>query len=124
MIEAKGNFIIYDKQGPLGNVIRHSLKKTKITVYRYKRMSRIADFIRLRPKVNVLFILFVFNEEYELVDCMELAKLNVPIVFAPTNKNSYKNLCRVKGIEIMDVSTSKIEYVSQVINFLKLELHN
>ena len=120
MFETKGDFIIYDKQGPLGNVIRHSLKKTNINVHRYKRISSITNFISLRPKANFLFILFVFNEEYELIDCLELAKFNIPIVFAPTNKNSYKNICKMKGIEVMDVSTSKIEYVSQIVNFLKL----
>ncbi len=120
MFEAEGNFIIYDKQGPLGSIIKQSLKKTNINVYRHKKISNISDAIKSKSEVKFIFILFVYNEEYELIDCVQLAKLNVPIVFAPIDKNSYENLKRVKGIDVMDVSTSKIEYVSQIIDFLKL----
>ncbi len=120
MFEAEGSFIIYDKQGPLGSIIKQSLKKTNINGYRHKKISSIADTIKLKSEIKFLFILFVYNEEYELTDCVPLAKFNIPIVFAPINKNSYKNLNMVKGIEVMDVSTSKIEYVSQIVDFLKL----
>lgn len=120
MFEAEGNFIIYDKQGPLGSIIKQSLKKTNIKVYRHKKISSIADAVKLKSEIKFLFILFVYNEEYELIDCVRLAKFNIPIVFAPIDKNSHDNLKRVKGIEVMDVSTSKIEYVSQIVDFLKL----
>ncbi|WP_299532344.1 hypothetical protein [Ulvibacterium sp.] len=120
MFEAEGNFIIYDKQGPLGSIIKQSLKKTNINVFRCKKILNIADALKKKSEVKFLFILFVYNEEYELIDCIALAKFNIPIVFAPIDKNSYESLKRVNGIEVMDVSTSKIEYVSQIVDFLKL----
>lgn len=119
MFEAEGSFIIYDKQGPLASIVKQSLKKTNIDVFRCKKILNIADTIKSNPEVKFLFILFVYNEEYELIDCLSLAKFNIRIVFAPIDKNCYENLKRVKGIEVMDVSTSKIEYVSQIIDFLK-----
>ncbi|WP_422081771.1 hypothetical protein [Ulvibacterium sp.] len=120
MFEAEGSFIIYDKQGPLSSIIKQSLKKTNISVFRCKKISNIADAIKSKSGIKFPFILFVYNEEYELIDCLALAKFNIPIVFAPIDKNSYESLKRVKGIEVMDVSTSKIEYVSQIVDFLKL----
>lgn len=115
----KGNLIIYDKQGPLGNTIARCFQKTQITVYKNKKIARIVDLVQLNQKINFVFVLFIFNEDYELVECTLLAKLNVPIIFAPTDKHSYKNLCKMKGIQVMDVSKSKNLHISQILDFLE-----
>jgi|GEM_PF-5733160 len=119
MFKTAGDFIIYDRQGPLGSIIKHALKKTDINVYRHKKISGIENDIKKQSEITFIFILFVFNEEYELIDCIRLVKLGIPIVFAPINKNCYKILYKLKGVRVMDVSASKDEYVSQIINILE-----
>ena len=119
MWDTKIDFIIYDKQGPLSNAIRHSMKNTPVNIYRHKRISSILKFMQLEPKIDLLFLLFVFNEEFELVDCIELSKFDIPIIFAPTNKACYNRLSAIKGIKVMDVSRSKQEYVAQIKTFFR-----
>ena len=118
-MKTKGNLIIYDKQGPLGNTIARSFQRTQIAVYKNKKIERILDLVKLKQKIDFVFVLFIFNEEYELVECTQLARLNVPIIFAPTDKHSYKNLRKMKGIEVMDVSKSKNVHISQILDFLE-----
>ncbi|WP_425237686.1 hypothetical protein [Ulvibacterium sp.] len=118
-MKTRRNLIIYDKQGPLGNTIARSFQKTPITVYKNKKLTQILNLVKLKQKINFVFVLFIFNEEFELVESTLLAQLNVPIIFAPTNKHSYKNLIKMKGIEVVDVSKHKSLHISQILDFLE-----
>ncbi|MDO5980832.1 hypothetical protein [Flavivirga spongiicola] len=113
------SFIILDKQGPFSKVIKHSLKDTSLKVYRCKSTKRLTDFLYLKPNTKFDFLLFIFFEEYELVTCLELYNLDIPIIFAPTDKRSYKRLSKIEGIKLMDLSANKMEYKIQIIDFVK-----
>lgn len=119
MQKTRVDFIIYDKQGPLSNAIKHALKKNKIQIHRYKKISDIKNLLSVKLKIDFLFLMFVFNEDFEFVDYLELEKLDIPIVFAPTNKQAYARLCEIEGIKVMDVSKSKQEYIQQIADFFE-----
>ncbi len=119
VIKLNKSFIILDKQGPFSNVIKHALKGTYLEVHRCRSVKSVIDFIEESPDKNFSFILFIFFEDYELVNCIELYNLNIPVIFAPTDKKSYRKLSRVEGIKLMDLSVNKIEYKIQILNFIK-----
>nr|WP_299174592.1 hypothetical protein [uncultured Allomuricauda sp.] len=118
------DFIIYDRQGPMSNAIKHVLKNTKIRIHRLKKVNEIKNTLQIKATTDFIFILFVFNEVFEFIDYLELEKLDVPIVFAPTNKRCYERLCEIEGIWIMDVSRNKQEYIQQITDFLRILQHN
>ncbi|MEM9141756.1 MAG: hypothetical protein AAGA86_02135 [Bacteroidota bacterium] len=113
------HLIIYDRQGPLGNTIARSVRNPTLLVFKTKRMSHILELARLKRKTGFVFVLFVFHEEHELVECTKLNKLNAPIIFAPTNRYSYQRLRKMEGIEVMDVTLESHLFVTQIMDFLK-----
>lgn len=113
------DFIIYDKQGPLSSAIKHAFKKTPIRIHRLKKIPSIIKLLHLKPKIDFHFLMFVFNEDFEFVDYLELERFNIPIIFAPTNKLTYSRLRKIEGIKVMDVSKSKQEYIQQITDFFE-----
>ncbi|MDC6365207.1 MULTISPECIES: hypothetical protein [Flavobacteriaceae] len=114
------DFMIYDKQGPMSNAIKHVLKNTEISIHRLKKVSEIKNTFKKRTTTNFIFIMFVFNEVFEFMDYLELETFGVPIVFAPTNKRCYERLCEIEHIWVMDVSRNKQEYIQQINDFLDI----
>ncbi|MEM8507009.1 MAG: hypothetical protein AAF717_04230 [Bacteroidota bacterium] len=108
------DFLIYDKQGPLSNAIKHVFKKVPVHIHRYKKLSDIRKALESKTGIKFLFLMFVFNEDSEFMDYLHLEKLGIPIVFAPTNKLTYTKLAGIEGIKVMDVSKSKQEYMEQI----------
>lgn len=115
-------FIILDKRGPISNVIKHALKGTYLEVHRCRSVRDVINFIEESTDKSFKFILFIFFEDYELVNYVELSNLKIPVVFAPTDKKSYRMLARIHGVKLMDLSVNKIEYKIQIMNFIKHDL--
>ncbi|MEO1013253.1 MAG: hypothetical protein AAFX53_18315 [Bacteroidota bacterium] len=113
------HLIIYDRQGPLGKTIARAIQDTSLLVFKNRKMSRIMELVRVKRKAGFVFVLFIFHEEYELVECAKLNGLNVPTIFAPTNKYSYHRLRKMNGIEVMDVTLDGHLFVAQIMDFLK-----
>jgi len=114
------SFLILDKQGPFSNVIKRSLKETNVEAHRCKNINKIIDILEVRPKKDFKFLLFIFFEEYELINCVKLYDLKIPIVFAPTNKKSYEKLSEIEDIVLMNLSVNKREYVQQIMSFMAM----
>ncbi|UII78337.1 hypothetical protein [Flagellimonas sp. CMM7] len=124
MLDKPIDFIIYDKQGPFSNAIRHVLKKKPTQIHRIKKIQELAKLLQEKKDVHFSLLMFVFNEDFEFMDYLELEKFDVPIVFAPTNKRCYDRLCKIEGIWTMDISRSKQEYIQQITDFLELLQYN
>lgn len=116
--------MIYDRQGPMSNAIKHVLKNTEIRIHRLKKVNAIKNTLQKKASTDFIFIMFVFNEVFEFIDYLELERLGIPIVFAPTNKRCHERLCEIEGIWIMDVSRNKQEYIQQITYFLKILQRN
>lgn len=105
----KARILFYDKQGAYSSLLKNSLEKYGHRVLFSKRMSDIYDDIVVSGIPRSL--IFVFTDERELIELLEVQALDVDIIYAPTNRKIYDTIKRARGLESVDLFQNKGEVV-------------
>ena len=97
--------LFYDKQGAYSSLLKNSLEKSAERVFFSKKIGDIYRYIdncSARPS-----LIFIFVDERELIELLEVQTLDVDIVYAPTNLNVYNKIKRSKILESINLFQNK-----------------
>ncbi|MDC8003367.1 hypothetical protein POV27_04855 [Aureisphaera galaxeae] len=113
--------LIFDGQGPLGTLIRKNLDSAGTKVTLYKNILALVERLKNNPSSDFLCIVFLFTNERELIDYLQIVKFrDTPVVFGPTNRQIYAKLKKNEYFKTIDLSKNKLNYIMELQNIVEL----
>ena len=100
-----GKILFYDKQGAYSSLLKNSLEKYGERVFFSKKMGDIYD--RITGSNDRASLIFVFTDERELVDLLEVQALGAHIIYAPTDLRIYNRIKGARSLESVNLFQNK-----------------
>lgn len=116
----KGDIIIFDKQGPMGNFFKGIFKDTNLNLVHLKDVESVKKLVLTESKYDFLFLLYIFTDEIELLEYVRLVPLGIPIIFGPTRKYIYKQMAGIEEVKIISLAQNKENYVPEIFDLVQL----
>lgn len=113
MIHEGKSFVLYDKQGVFSKQVKKEFTNLGHPIFHSKNLNALHEFISQSSKE--VHLIFIFQDERDLIANLRLSSEKVNIIYAPTNLKIYNQIKNFENIKVINLNNLPIDKLIEFI---------